>query len=66
LFAGALIALAGGALLLFGSRLPRPGRLPGDILIRKPGFTFYFPLATCLAASLLLTALIYLVSLFRE
>jgi len=38
-------------------------RLPGDILIRKGNFTFYFPLATCLLLSLLLTLIF---SLFRK
>ena len=31
------------------------GRLPGDIYIRKGNFTFYFPMATCILLSLLLT-----------
>ena len=39
------------------------GRLPGDIVIRRPGFTFVFPLVTCLVLSLLLTLLF---SLFRR
>ena len=33
------------------------GRLPGDITIRRGSFTFYFPLATSIAASILLTLL---------
>jgi DUF2905 family protein len=36
------------------------GRLPGDIVIRRPGFTFAFPLVTCLLLSLLLTLLLWL------
>jgi hypothetical protein len=36
------------------------GRLPGDIVIRKPGFTFVFPVVTCLALSLLLTLLLWI------
>jgi hypothetical protein len=32
----------------------RIGSLPGDILIKRPGFTFYFPLMTCLVVSFLL------------
>lgn len=31
------------------------GRLPGDFTVRRDGFTFYFPLASSLLASLLLT-----------
>ena len=46
----------GAALLVVGlawpwfSKLPL-GRLPGDFSIDRPGFRFYFPLATCLLAS---------------
>ncbi|HHY04557.1 MAG TPA: DUF2905 domain-containing protein [Thermoanaerobacterales bacterium] len=31
------------------------GKLPGDIFIKKGNFTFYFPLATCIIISLILT-----------
>ncbi len=36
------------------------GRLPGDITIQKPGFTFYFPLGSCILLSLLLTLVFWL------
>ena len=39
------------------------GRLPGDIVVRRPGFTFVFPIVTCLLLSLLLSLLF---SLFRR
>jgi hypothetical protein len=39
------------------------GRLPGDIAIRRPGFTFVFPIVTCLLLSLLLSLIL---SLFRR
>ena len=36
------------------------GRLPGDIVVRRPGFTFAFPIVTCLLLSLLLSLLLWL------
>ena len=36
------------------------GRLPGDIIIRRDNFTFYFPLATCILVSVLLSAVFWL------
>jgi hypothetical protein len=36
------------------------GRLPGDIVVRRPGFEFYFPWVTCLLISAALTALAWL------
>jgi DUF2905 family protein len=39
------------------------GRLPGDIVIQRPGFTFVFPIVTCLLLSILLSLIL---SLFRR
>jgi hypothetical protein len=36
------------------------GKLPGDIVVRRPGFTFAFPVVTCLLLSLLLSLLLWL------
>ena len=54
----AMIAI-GGVLLLFG-KIPFIGKLPGDIMVQKKNFTFYFPLATSILLSLLLTFLFWL------
>jgi hypothetical protein len=51
--------LVAGAALYFLKGIPFLGKLPGDILIKKENFTFYFPLATSLLFSLLLTLLFY-------
>jgi hypothetical protein len=56
LVGGVLVVL--GLLLTLGARLPGAGRLPGDILYRKGNFTFYFPLATCILLSVVLTVLL--------
>lgn len=55
-----LVIAALGLLLLLGGRLPGAGRLPGDILIRRDGVTLYFPLATSILLSLLLTLVLNL------
>lgn len=50
-----------GALLTLGWRLPgRLGRLPGDLIIRRENFTFYFPVVTCLLLSVVLSLLLWL------
>ncbi len=55
----ALIVL--GVLVTFAGRLPfRLGRLPGDIYIQGKHSSFYFPLATCLMVSVLLSVLMWL------
>ena len=54
-----------GLVLLIAPKIPWIGRLPGDILIRRDGFSFYFPLTSCLLASVLLSALLWIVGRFR-
>jgi hypothetical protein len=56
---GVLIAVVGVAVVLAG-RLPWIGRLPGDIHVQRGNFTFYFPLATSILVSLVLTLIFWL------
>ena len=53
---GVVLALLGGLLLLVG-KVPLLGRLPGDIVIRRDNWSFYFPLTTSIVISVLLTLL---------
>lgn len=70
---GRLLFILGGVLLLLGvlftvlGRVPGIGRLPGDIVIQRGNFTLYFPLATTIILSLVLSVLRTLVlRLFRS
>ncbi len=56
LVTGLVLSLIGG-LLLFSGKIPWLGRLPGDFLVQKKNFTIYFPLATSILISILLTLL---------
>ena len=58
---GVLVVL--GALFSFGARLPWIGRLPGDIVIERENFRFYFPIVTSIVISIILTLL---AALFRR
>ena len=58
LIAAGLLLVAAGLLWPVLSRYA--GRLPGDIVVRKPGFTFAFPIVTWLLLSLLLSLLLWL------
>ena len=53
-----LVILAIGLLWPWLSKLPL-GRLPGDIIIDRPGFKFYFPVTTSIVISLLLSLLLW-------
>ena len=59
LIVGIVTALVGAA-LIFLPKLPWIGRLPGDIVYHRKNFTFYFPLATSILISILLTLLFWL------
>jgi Protein of unknown function (DUF2905) len=62
---GLLIALV-GVLLLFAGRIGLPlGRLPGDIAYRCKHVSVFFPIGTCILISLVLSALLYLLSRFH-
>jgi hypothetical protein len=54
-----VVVIAVGGLLLLSAKIPWIGRLPGDFLIQKKNFTFFFPLATSLLLSLLLTLIFW-------
>jgi hypothetical protein len=56
---GGLLVLVGLALLLL-PKLPWLGRLPGDIVINRENFTFYFPLGTCILISVILSLIFWL------
>ncbi len=56
---GLLIALVGAAWPWL-SKLPL-GRLPGDIRIERPGFSFYFPLMTSIVVSVVVSVVMWLV-----
>ena len=61
-----LVLVALGVLLTLGPKLPgRLGRLPGDIVIRRQYFTFYFPLVTCLLLSVILSVIFWLTGKMR-
>ena len=56
MIAGAAMLIL-GALFTLGARLPWLGRLPGDIVIERPNFRFYFPIATSIVISIILSLL---------
>jgi len=63
---GLLIALI-GALMLIAGRFGLPlGRLPGDIAYRGKHVSFFFPLGTSILLSVLLSAVLYLLSRFHR
>jgi len=49
-----------GLLLMMGDKIPWIGKLPGDFVIKKEKFTFYFPITTSILISLLITLLLAL------
>jgi len=55
-----IIFIIAGLLLFFFNKAPFLGKLPGDIYIQKKNLTFYFPLATSLLISVILSLLFWL------
>jgi len=57
---GILVAVIGVILTLAG-RLPWLGRLPGDVYVQRGNWTFFFPLATSLLVSVVLSLVLWLI-----
>lgn len=61
-----LLIILGGAIVLIGIvmllsyKIPFIGKLPGDIIIRRKNFTFYFPITTLIILNLLILLITYL------
>ena len=56
---GGIVVLVGLALILIGRTNLPIGRLPGDMVYRGKNTTFYFPLATSIVVSVVLSILLY-------
>lgn len=55
-----LVIVGAGVVLLLSDKIPWLGRLPGDITVKRDNFTFYFPLATSILISVILSLLFWL------
>ena len=62
---GVALVVIGGIVMLLGRTGLLLGRLPGDILYRGKNATFYFPLATSIVLSILLSVILLFVSRFK-
>lgn len=63
---GAILVVAGIVMVVLGRAHFPLGRLPGDIVYRGKNTTVYFPLATSILVSIVLTILLYLIGKFRR
>jgi Protein of unknown function (DUF2905) len=65
-FFGVILVLAGVAVMALGRMNLPLGRLPGDFVYRGKNTTVYFPLASSVVVSVVLSVLLYLVSRWRR
>jgi len=65
LIVGGLLLVLLGVVLLAGGKLPGLGRLPGDIVIVRENFRFYFPITTGLLLSLVVSLILFLFSRWK-
>jgi hypothetical protein len=63
---GLVLVVMGGVVMLLGRANLPLGRLPGDIVFRGKHTTFYFPLATSVVVSVVLTIVMYVVGRLRK
>ena len=55
-----------GIVMVVAQKTPFLGKLPGDILIKKGHVTFYFPLATCIVVSIIISLVFYLIEKLKQ
>ncbi|MCC6502327.1 MAG: DUF2905 domain-containing protein [Deltaproteobacteria bacterium] len=48
-----------GLFMAYGQKVPFLGKLPGDIHIKRENFEFYFPLATSIIVSVIISVILY-------
>ena len=65
LFFGVILIVTGVVLMVFGRMNIPLGRLPGDIVYRGKNTTFYFPLATSILLSVVLSVVLYFLGRLR-
>jgi hypothetical protein len=57
LIIGGIIVIL-GLILVFSNHITFLGKLPGDIFVKRDGFSFYFPIVTLLILSILITIIV--------
>src|SRR5262249_36787074 len=65
-FAGIALVVIGGLVMLLGKTGLPIGRLPGDIIYRGKNTTFYFPLATCVVLSVVVSIIFFVIGRIRH
>ena len=65
-FLGIALVVIGCIIMLIGRAGLPLGRLPGDIVYKGKNSTFYFPLATCIVVSVVVSLVIYVIGRFRQ
>lgn len=61
-----IILIIAGLIWQFGGKFLPLGRLPGDIVVEKGNFRFYFPIVTSIILSIILTLLLFLFRFFGK
>lgn len=59
LIIGGIVMIAAGLMIVFWNKIPFIGKLPGDIIVKKENFTFYFPIVTSILLSLIISLILY-------
>jgi hypothetical protein len=64
LIVAGIVLLIAGLFFVFSPKIPFLGKLPGDLLVKRENFTFYFPLASGILLSVLISLILYLIRRF--
>lgn len=63
---GGIIMILVGLFVQFGWKFVPLGKMPGDIVVEKQNFSFYFPVVTSIIVSVVLTLIFWLIRMFGK
>lgn len=66
LIVAGIVLIVVGLVWMVGGRFFNLGRLPGDIVVDKGNFKFYFPIVTCIVISIVLSLVMYVIRWFMK
>ena len=61
-----IISIIAGLLITYADKVPFLGKLPGDIVIEKENFKFYFPITTSILVSIIISLLLLLINRWKN
>lgn len=61
-----VVLIIAGIIVNYADKIPFLGKMPGDILVERENFKFYFPLTTSIILSVLISLILYIIQAIKK